>query len=383
MPPTGDGKLPLLYVAEGPGEKEDRRGIQLIGKSGQLVRRVNREYDIELDEHARKINAVNCRPKGNKTPSQKQIDCCRPNVLNEIKTNPPHVIVAFGTAAVNSLIGHRWKKELGGITKWRGFKIPDRGLNAWICPTYHPAYVLRNGHNKAVELIWKRDIKEAIELLEYELPDHESETNFVEIIKKPSLIKAFLRDLIKNPPTVTAFDYETNGLKPHLEGHKIVSCAIATDEYRSVAFPFVDSIKDMFIKYLRHPGIHKIASNMKFEEMWSMNILGTQVRNWLWDTMLAAHLLDNRSGITSLKFQSYVRYGLIDYDSHIQPYLESPTSNGFNRIEELDLDDLLVYNSLDSLLELRLGIDQMLEFGITEVDQYAKGKRGKGLHSQE
>ena len=95
-------------------------------------------------------------------------------------------------------------------------------------------------------------------------------------------------------------------------------------------------------------------------------ILGYPVKNWAWDSMQAAHILNNREGITSLKFQVYVNFGIEDYGSEVHPYLESgdKNANAFNRIEELISTDagkqkLLLYGGLDSLYEYWLAIKQM------------------------
>jgi hypothetical protein len=72
--------------------------------------------------------------------------------------------------------------------------------------------------------------------------------------------------------------------------------------------------------------------------------------------MQAAHILDNRPGILGLKFQTYVNFGVVDYDSHIAPYLTSNSKNGnaFNRVDDIPIDDLLEYCAMDSLFEYRL-----------------------------
>jgi hypothetical protein len=107
---------------------------------------------------------------------------------------------------------------------------------------------------------------------------------------------------------------------------------------------------------------------MKFEDTWAAWRLGVHVGGWAWDTMLAAHVLDNRPGISGLKFQAYVRYGIGGYNTEVKPYLESPGKNGnaHNRIEELiktatGRQRLLVYCGMDALLERRLALDQMKE----------------------
>jgi hypothetical protein len=81
--------------------------------------------------------------------------------------------------------------------------------------------------------------------------------------------------------------------------------------------------------------------------------------------MLAAHIIDNRFGVTGLKFQSYVRFGVLGYDDDVAPYLKAKDSNSVNRIMELaetkeGMRKLLLYNGIDSLMEYRLAVLQKL-----------------------
>ena len=107
--------------------------------------------------------------------------------------------------------------------------------------------------------------------------------------------------------TITAFDYETTGLKPHAKGQEILCIAVSNGE-RTVAMMMQDGMRGTLRGYLKSPST-KIAANMKFEEAWSRVILNCPVENWHFDTMLAQHFLDSREGITGLKFQAYVRMG--------------------------------------------------------------------------
>jgi len=79
--------------------------------------------------------------------------------------------------------------------------------------------------------------------------------------------------------------------------------------------------------------------------------------------MLAAHCLDNRPGICSLKFQSLVKMGVPIYNRHLEPYLESHGDGHYNRIQEISHKDLLTYGGLDSLLEYKLMRIQRKEMG--------------------
>jgi hypothetical protein len=100
---------------------------------------------------------------------------------------------------------------------------------------------------------------------------------------------------------------------------------------------------------------------MKFEDTWMNIIYGIQTTPWVWDTMQAAHVIDNRPGITGLKFQVYVNFGLVDYDSDVSSYLRSASKDGnaVNQIEKAMQDPevfrkIKIYCGLDSLFTYRL-----------------------------
>jgi hypothetical protein len=207
-----------------------------------------------------------------------------------------------------------------------------------------------------VQAIWKKDLKQALELgpvPTYKEPE-------IEIIEDLSVLKR-----IKG---VVAIDYETTGLKPHASGHRVVCAAVATGPDHTYAFlmPETKADRQPFLDLLANPKIGKMAHNMKFEDTWSTVRLRQPVTNWHWDSMLAAHVLDNRPGITSLKFQTYVQLGVVDYASEISPYLyaiDNSNGNGLNRVLELlkipgGAEKLLTYCALDTIYEYRLAMLQ-------------------------
>src|SRR5690606_32050777 len=109
--------------------------------------------------------------------------------------------------------------------------------------------------------------------------------------------------------------------------------------------------------------------NMKYEDHWSNVRMGTSVRNWYHDTMLWAHIFDNRPGTTSLKFNVYVHFGIMSYEEDDSPFLRttrdgtSSSGNSLNRIKDLlkeykGKEQLLRYNALDSIYEFRLALHQ-------------------------
>ena len=156
-----------------------------------------------------------------------------------------------------------------------------------------------------------------------------------------------------------SFDYETNRLKPDHRDARIVCCSVSNGE-TSIAFPWQGkAIKTM--KFFLDSNIPKIGYNALFETRWTKRELGIDINNWIWDGMLAAHVLDNRKKITGLKFQSFVLLGQESYDDVVKPFFYTEGSNIENRIREVSLDKLLTYCAMDSLLEWKVAEIQMTQ----------------------
>lgn len=367
---SGEGKRGILILAEAPGQTEDEQGTQLIGQAGQQLRSTLKLFGVDIDRDCRKINSVNCRPKGNREPKPIEIDCCRARVLKEIYEFKPKVIIPLGNVAVQCLLGHRWHKDLDGVMRWRGWQIPDRDLNAWVCPTFHPSFVMRSKDNLSVVNTFTDDLKVAVACTQKPFPTFTDEKKEVTIVEDEQKAFEWLGWISVNLPDMRpnwlSIDYETTGIKPQLAGHEIVSCALAWydgDNITCIAFKMTPKLAERLkTKILQNPRINKIAHGFKFEELWSRVILGTKVESWLHCTQTAAHVMDSRSGTSWLKFQVYTNFGRIDYDSHIEPFLEGiepNNANSFNRIKEIPIKELLLYNGLDVIHTLKLASVQM------------------------
>lgn len=358
MPPTGKGRKKILVIAEAPGVEEDRNNIQLIGKAGKFLRRNLRPLGIDLDIDCWKTNAIICRREDNKTPEDYMIEACRPNLMKAIKKYQPNVILLLGAIACESLLPEVWGGAVGSISQWAGFCIPCTNPNAWIVPTFHPSYLLRSGDDKVLNRIFKKHLKLAVGKTKskpwLEIPDYKKQ---IEIVTRPSRAAKIIREMIKKGGAV-ATDYETNCLKPEGEGTEIVSCSVCWMGKRTISYPWQGSAIEATSELLKSPML-KIASNLGFENRWTMAKLGHKIKRWWWDTMIAAHVLDNRPGITGLKFQSFVLLGMKKYDEYIEPFLKSTKGSKFNRIHQIDLRDLLLYNGLDSLLAYKVAMKQM------------------------
>ena len=87
-------------------------------------------------------------------------------------------------------------------------------------------------------------------------------------------------------------------------------------------------------------------------------MFGKGVRNWLWCGMQAAHVLDSRKQTTSLKFRSLVRLGVSSYDEVSSKFMTS-SGNERNKIAEVAMSDLLLYNGMDAVCTIDLAKIQM------------------------
>ena len=132
---TGKGKKRILVIAEAPGKEEDRKGIQLIGQSGQLLRNFLKKLDINLDRDCWKTKAVICRSANNKTPTHAQVNYCRHNLLKTVNDLKPEKIITLGKIALQGLISD--KISVNKMEKWVGSSIPDQDFKCFNFPTYH------------------------------------------------------------------------------------------------------------------------------------------------------------------------------------------------------------------------------------------------------
>lgn len=355
MRPYGEGGLKVLVVGTAPDPTDDDDDRPFTGPSGELLRSTLADAGFYLDEDAVATNAIICH--AGSPPTTRQVDYCRPNLTVTLEEQRPNVVVTLGRAALESVLPLFWKAGVGVFDRWTGWQIPTDRF--WLCPTFHPADLLRM-RNSNLDRMFRDHLKAAFELGSVSLPQPVS-TSGIRVLYDDRLVADELEYLTSKGGWV-AVDYETNCLKPEYPKSEIVSCAVSDGE-TTLSFPWTRGSSDAVRKLLFAKSVRKIASNLKFEERWTRFEFGCGVVNWGWDVMLCAHCLDNRAGITGLKFQSFVKLGAPSYNDAVQPYLES-NGGHYNRIRECDPDTLLRYGGTDALLEFWLAMQQRKEMGL-------------------
>jgi DNA polymerase len=135
----GDGNpdADLMFIGEGPGQREDELGLPFVGKSGQLLSELLAHHGVERSD-VYIANVVKCRPPGNRDPQEDEIAACKGYLAEQIKLVDPGVVVTLGNFSTKLLL-----KQQAGITRLRGQVFP--WWNRYVVPTFHPAAALRGG----------------------------------------------------------------------------------------------------------------------------------------------------------------------------------------------------------------------------------------------
>lgn len=142
VPGIGDREASWMFVGEGPGSEEDRRGEPFVGPAGKLLDAMLAALGLERSKDVYIANAVKCRPPMNRTPAADEIEHCRPFLRRQIELVRPSVLVALGRPAAQTLLETEVR-----INAVRGKVFTYEGIPVVV--TYHPAYLLRNPGDKA------------------------------------------------------------------------------------------------------------------------------------------------------------------------------------------------------------------------------------------
>lgn len=139
---VGDDQADILFVGEGPGQEEDRRGEPFVGPAGKLLDAMLRSISLARDQGVYIANIVKCRPPLNRNPKREEAESCMPFLRRQITLIKPELIVAMGGVAAAHLLEIE-NPRIGELRQ----RLHDCGGVKTVV-TYHPAYLLRNPEDK-------------------------------------------------------------------------------------------------------------------------------------------------------------------------------------------------------------------------------------------
>ena len=155
VPGEGPPNARIMFIGEGPGEREDGSGRPFVGPAGQLLNQLLlraglRRPDIFI------TNIVKCRPPGNRAPTPDEALACRPYLEAQIALLNPTIICLLGRPATQALLA-----SAEPISRVHGVPVEQDGIT--YVPLYHPAAAL---HQQSLQPVLVQDMERLRQFLQ-------------------------------------------------------------------------------------------------------------------------------------------------------------------------------------------------------------------------
>ncbi len=150
VPGEGAAEAEVLFIGEGPGQREDALGRPFVGPAGQFLNELL--ASIGLDRSTAYItNVVKHRPPNNRDPLPEEIAACSDYLDRQIAAINPKVIVTLGRFSMARYFPNARITAIHGQAK----KIDGRIVVAM----FHPAAAL---HQSSLRQTVEEDFRRAI-----------------------------------------------------------------------------------------------------------------------------------------------------------------------------------------------------------------------------
>lgn len=132
----GNLKSPIMFIAEAPGNSEDKNGIPFIGPSSKVLDDLLESIGMTRQD-IYLTNIVKCHPPKNRDPFPEEQEACIAYLKYETLLIRPKIIVCLGRIAAQRIIYPSYR-----ITKEHGTFLYRK--NTWLTAVYHPSAILRD-----------------------------------------------------------------------------------------------------------------------------------------------------------------------------------------------------------------------------------------------
>lgn len=343
--------LPFKEVFKGKTYNGEKNDCYLELKS---VAAKNRIYILK---HCGVAYALNCTSK--KEAKDKQYSCCREQMKKALKALNPKMIICLGENAFKSLFELNEKQPKLRI---RGNLIPNYIYNCVVYTTLNPIDSISGNYKYAI----RKDLESAFNLWKNHFHNRKEVDNFLndrkilnnidyKVIKTEKEYYIAIKQISKLEEV--AFDYETTNTKPHDIMFEITHSSFGTKDYAWIfRTDFFDNKIELYETHFKPwmkwffetTKIKKVIQNEKFEEMVSVFEFNIDKINNSFCTMLAQHVLNEKSGCTGLDYQNLIRFGIPPYSDTVKSFLIKKTKDDFkNNIYKAPQEDLDLYAALD------------------------------------
>ena len=313
--PVGECKLGIVFLKDMPSADEIEAGSLFSDSIGSFYRRyLRRQYNIEFDIDCLALSIIPYRTKNGKLPKKKELNPyiqTLHEILDEVK---PKLIFACGAPAIKIMLPHCPLKEV------TDFKMHGRLINE-TDNSYGVGCLIADPVSDDYRKATARDIDIIFSLLNSDklvIPgitnddviitghDHYTVQDVVDVLTK------YIDD-----GRPVAYDYETNCKSPYTVGACPLCVSLSNDGITGAFIPFhfhdwwtdieCAFVQAEWIKFLKSD-VPKIVQNFNFEEYWNKVYFGISTNNY-YDTLVGNHILDERTGVSNLEFQTYQALG--------------------------------------------------------------------------
>ncbi len=153
VPGAGNPNAEIMFIGEGPGFNEDKKGLPFVGRSGDYLEKMLKLINLQRDQ-VFIANVVKHRPPENRDPLPDEMAACKPYLDRQIEVINPLVIVTLGRFSMARYFPN------GKITQIHGTPKYENGRAYY--PLFHPAAVLRN---PTLEPQMEADFKRLLEVI--------------------------------------------------------------------------------------------------------------------------------------------------------------------------------------------------------------------------
>lgn len=124
----------VMIIGPMPNADDDRDGLPFAGRQGEMLDRMLAGIALKRDDLAL-TNVIPWRPPGNRTPSPREVEICRPFILRQIALVEPQRLLILGNFAARFFFGGQDTiHNMRGV--WRDISVSNRVMPAMA--TLHP-----------------------------------------------------------------------------------------------------------------------------------------------------------------------------------------------------------------------------------------------------
>jgi DNA polymerase len=154
VPGEGPPHTEIMFIGEGPGQREDEQGRPFVGASGKFLDQLLGQAGVTRAD-VWITNVVKCRPPGNRDPLPDEIEICTGNYLQrQIELVNPSIIVTLGRHSMGRFFKGAKITQIHGQMR----ELDGR----FVIAMYHPAAAL---HQTSLRAVIMEDFARLPELL--------------------------------------------------------------------------------------------------------------------------------------------------------------------------------------------------------------------------